>query len=196
MVRKEELQDLPREESFLRQISSSEAAVIHNMVGFLKTQRGGRLGSVNWALFLAGDFADSFDHPVVPDDIDLRLVVDAPMGSPIQKSFIEGMESTVDAYLAQKGLPYRQQTGDNWHMAKNLSDPDCHEYEKYIDSNGRHNDSRFVVDPNPAKNQREIHVIINKIGGSDIEAQMIWEKAVRQRQPIILADSRLHKFCI
>ncbi|MCL5113796.1 MAG: hypothetical protein M1372_01335 [Patescibacteria group bacterium] len=195
MVRKEEPQGLSRQESFLGQISSAERAVISDLVGFLRAQRDGRLDSINWALFLAGDFADSFDHPaVVVDGIDLRLVIDAPMGSPIQRSFIEVMESAVNAHLAGKRLSYIQKTGDNWHMGRRSFDPDCREYERYADPLDRHNDIRFVIDPNQAENQRRIDVVINKFGGRDIETQKKWEKTVRQRQPVVLADTRYPTF--
>ncbi len=194
MARREKLPNLSRQESFLHQISSAETAVVHDLVGSLRAQRDGRLGSTNWALFLAGDIADSFDHPVEPNGIDLRLVVDAPMGSEIQRNFIARMESAVDAHLDQKGLHYMQKTGDNWHMARKSFDPDCHEYEKYIDNNGRHNDIRFVIIPNQAEDQRRIDIVINRIGGRNIEEQRKWEKAVRQRQPVVLADTRFSTF--
>lgn len=193
MTRTEGFQHLSREEIFLRQISYAETVMMRDFVGFLLAQRNGSLGDINWALFLAGDFADSFDHHVAPEGIDLRVVVDAPIGSELQKSFIKGMEAAIGAHLAQSGLSYIQKTGDNWHMARQSFDTDCHEYEKYIDDEGRHNDIRFVIIPNQAKNQRRIDIIINRICGRNIEAQLEWEKTVRQRQPVVLADSRRHR---
>ena len=151
-----------------------------DLVGFLRAQGGGRLNGVNWALFLAGDIADSFFHEVVVDGIDLRLVVDASPGSEMQRSFIREMESTVDDYLAQKGLDYTQKTGDNWHRGRRSFDPDDHEYERYMDHFGRHNDIRFVIDPDPAKYQRKIDIVINAIGSRGIEEQEKWEWASRK----------------
>ncbi|GEM_PF-3645619 len=195
MIRKEEEgQALSRQKDFLCQTSLAERAVMGDLIGFLRAQGGGRLNGVNWALFLAGDIADSFFHEVVADGIDLRLVVDAPPGSEMQRSFIREMESTVDAYLAGKGLHYTQKTGDNWHMGKKPFDPDVHEYERYTDSLDRHNDILFVIDPDPAKHQRRIDIVINAIGGKDIEEQEKWEWASRQRQPVILADTRFSTF--
>ena len=153
------------------QTSLAERAVMGDLVGFLRAQGGGRLNGVNWALFLAGDIADSFFHEVVVDGIDLRLVVDASPGSEMQRSFIREMESTVDDYLAQKGLDYTQKTGDNWHRGRRSFDPDDHEYERYMDHFGRHNDIRFVIDPDPAKYQRKIDIVINAIGSRGIEEQ-------------------------
>lgn len=191
---KEELEDVSRQASFLCQTSLAERAVIGDLVGSLRAQGDGRLNGVNWALFLAGDFADSFDHEVVADDVSLRLVVDAPPGSEMQRSFIREMESTVDAYLAGKGLHYVQKTGDNWHMGRRSFDPDDHKYEKYIDPLGRHNDIRFVIDSDPAKHQRRIDIVINAIGSRGIEEQKKWEWASRQRQPVVLADTRFSTF--
>ncbi len=192
--REEERQALSRQEDFLCQTSLAERAVMGDLVGFLRAQGGGRLNGVNWALFLAGDIADSFFHEVVVDGIDLRLVVDASPGSEMQRSFIREMESTVDDYLAQKGLDYTQKTGDNWHRGRRSFDPDDHEYERYMDHFGRHNDIRFVIDPDPAKYQRKIDIVINAIGSRGIEEQEKWEWASRKRQPVILADTRFSTF--
>lgn len=192
--REEEGQGLSRQSDFLCQTSSAERAVIGDLVGFLRAQGDGRLNGFNWALFLAGDFADSFDHEVVVDDVSLRLVVDVSPDSEMQRSSIKGMESAVDTHLAGKGLPYTQKTGDSWHMGRKSFDPDDHEYERYIDPLGRHNDISFIIDPDPGKHQRRIHIFINAIGGKDIEAQKKWEKASRQRQPVILADTRFSIF--
>ncbi len=195
MIRKEEEgQALSRQKDFLCQTSLAERAVMGDLVGFLRAQGDGRLNGVNWALFLAGDIADSFFYEVVADQIDLRLVVDAPPDNPMQRSFIKEMESIVDAHLAQKGLPYTQKTGDNWHRGRRSFDPDVHEYERYIDPLGRHNDIRFVIDPDPAKYQRKIDIVINAIGSRGIEEQEEWEWASRQRQPVILADTRFSTF--
>lgn len=192
MAGKEE--EISRQKDFLCQTSSAERAVMGDLVGFLRAQGDGRLNGVNWALFLAGDIADSFFHEVVVDGIDLRLVVDAHPGSEPQRSFIREMESTVDAYLAGKGLPYTQKTGDNWHRGRQSFDPDDHEYKRYIDPFGRHNDIRFVIDPDPARYQRRIDIVINAIGSRDIKEQEKWEWASRQRQPVILADTRFSTF--
>lgn len=192
MAGKEE--DISRQTSFLCQTSSAERAVMGDLVGFLRAQGDGRLNGVNWALFLAGNIADSFFHEIVVDGIDLRLVVDATPGSEEQRSFIGGMESTVDDYLAGKGLHYTQKTGDNWHRGRRSFDPDDHEYDIYIDPLGRHNDIRFVIDPDPAKYQRQIDIVINAIGSRDIKGQEKWEWASRQRQPVVLADTRYSTF--
>ena len=176
------------------QTSSAERAVIGDLVGFLRAQGDGRLTGVNWALFLAGDFADSFDHEVEVDDVSLRLVVDESPDNELRRSFVKGMESAVDAYLAGKGLHYIQKTGDNWHMGRRSFDPDDHKYERYIDPLSRHNDISFIIDPDPANHQRSIHIFINPIGGRGIEEQKKWEEASRQRKPVVLADTRYSTF--
>lgn len=194
MNKRENESQASRQQDFLCQTSSAERAVIGDLVGFLRAQGDGRLNGVDWALFLAGDIADSFDHEVVADQIDLRLVINAPIGSPMQRSSIKAMESAVDTHLAQEGLHYTQKTGDNWHMGRKSFDPDVRGYDKYVDPLGRHNDIRFVIDPDPAKYRRKIDVVINKFGGNDIREQTIWEEAVRQRKPVVLVDTRFSTF--
>lgn len=186
---------LSRQELFKEQISANELTVLKQMIVGLDGKKYDGLRGVRWAMFLAGDFADSFDHSqVFPEHIDLRIALDAPRGSDVQKVKLGRMESALYTYLASSDLPYVQRAGDDWYLVRMSYEKDCHEYLRHPDK--PHKNIRFTIIPSEDDARRRIDIVINRFRGKNIEDQLKWEELERQREPIILFDSEYPKSCI
>ncbi len=196
MREREEEKYIGRQELFMRLVTPSELSVIHDLIFALDGGKYDGLRGVHWVMFLAGDFADSFDHLTdLPRHIDLRLVIDAPTGSHIQEVSVGRMEQAVDGHLRGSSLKFMQRTGNNWHMGRVSFDPDCHDFVRIEDELDRHNDIRFTIEPNETEDTRRIDIVINRIEGRNVEDQIRWETETRHRKPVILFDSQFPRSC-
>lgn len=178
-------------EELVRQaLGKAEKKVLGDFIESLAASYCDGLRGVDFAVLPAGDFADFLNrHRGKPERIDLRVIPGAPTGSARRELFVSRLEQYVKEHLDEASLSYTQKSGMRWHTVQQSHAEESTGGLIKVESDGAHSIC-FEVDKDSVLRRRPIGIVIGNIRDRALDDHLKWEKAYRQRSPMILLDSR------